>query len=344
MSSSQMEERLSIYDFILAEDKIAKHPCEKREGSRLLVLQEQLQDGKMEDLASFFERGDLLVVNNTKVMKARIHTKKESGGKIEVFISQRYDDTHAYARIRPSRKIKAGACFQLDETHSIQCLERSDEGWHILCQPSVDAVMSGFGEIPIPPYLKRRAQPEDTQRYQSIFAQHLGAVAASTASLHLSPPLLEKLEERGVSIAQLTLHVGMGTFAPLREEQLREKKLHAEHFILPQETVDAIQKTKKSGGRVIAVGTTVTRCLEALALQGELCAKKGETDLFIQENFSFRVIDALLTNFHLPKSSLLMLVCAFGGQKRVLEAYQHAILHGYRFYSYGDAMLVFPQK
>ena len=344
MSSSRMEDRLSAYDFILAEDKIAKHPCEKREGSRLLVLQEKLRDAQMAQLPSFIEPGDLLVVNNTKVMNARIHTQRISGGKVEVFISEIQDDTHAYARIRPSRKIKQGESFELDEEHRIQCLERVGEGWLILCQPSVGSVMSRCGEIPIPPYLKRRAEPKDSERYQSVFARHLGAVAASTASLHLSETLLKQLSERGVSTAQLTLHVGMGTFAPLREEQLGERKLHIERFVLPQETVDPIKSTKARGGRVIAVGSTVTRCLESLALQGELCAKKGETDLFIQENFSFRVIDALLTNFHLPKSSLLMLVCAFGGQKRVLDAYQHAILHNYRFYSYGDAMLVFPLK
>ena len=202
--------------------------------------------------------------------------------------------------------------------------------------------MESFGSIPIPPYFKREANKQDEERYQSIFACEEGAVAASTACLHIDEMLRSRLIEKGVEISTVTLHIGTGTFAPLRQEQIESEKLHKEWFSISEQTVQDIVKTKKSGGRIIAVGTTVTRCLESVAKTGAFVAQSGETDLFIQEGFIFQVIDGLLTNFHLPQSSLLMLVCAFGGRKNILEAYHYAIQEKYHFYSYGDAMLVMP--
>jgi S-adenosylmethionine:tRNA ribosyltransferase-isomerase len=332
---------LDAYDYHLPDDRIACFPRPNRSDSRLLCIKNDvITDRYISDLLDVLRPGDRLVVNNTKVMKARIHTHRKTGGAVEVFITKIKDKQYCSALIRPSRRIKEGEELRLDEHHSILCLSRVGAAWRVRCTPSVQEVMDGFGSIPIPPYFKREANEEDEERYQSIFADQVGAVAASTASLHMSPELRDILLERGIDISTLTLHIGMGTFSPLREEQLLKKKLHKEWFSLSANTVEEILETKKSGGRVIAVGTTVTRCLESVAQQGELCEKSGETDLFIQNDFSFRVIDGLLTNFHLPKSSLLMLVCSFGGRDSILDAYQHAIENDYRFYSYGDAMLI----
>lgn len=334
---------LDSYDFHLPDDRIACFPSIQRSDSRLLCIEKSVcTDRHIPDLLDVLKPGDRLVVNNTKVMKARIHTHRKTGGAVEVFITKIEDEQHCSALIRPGRRIKEGEELCLDANHSIFCLSRTGASWRVCCTPSVQEVMNEYGAIPIPPYFKREATEEDEERYQTIFADQIGAVAASTACLHISSALKDALLERGVGISMITLHVGMGTFSPLREEQLQKKRLHKEWFSLGSETVKEILETKKSGGRVIAVGTTVTRCLESVAQQGELCEKTGETDLFIQDDFSFRVIDGLLTNFHLPKSSLLMLVCSFGSKETILNAYQHAIENSYRFYSYGDAMLVFP--
>ena len=335
---------LSRYDFDLPEDRIARFPLSNRIDSRILEVQaEQLVDARMRDLPLMLRSGDRLVVNDTKVMNARIYTQRQTGGAVEILVTKLIDEQHCLAMIRPSRRIKPSEVFSFD-TLQIQCLHREDALWMLKCTPSVHEIMAQAGEIPIPPYFNRRATPEDQERYQSLFAKNMGAVAASTASLHLSEQLIADLKTRGISFSTVTLHIGTGTFAPLREEQIEQKKLHSEWFSISQQTVDDIAKTKEEGGRVIAVGTTVTRCLESAALEGELCAKKGETDIFIREDFSFRVIDGLLTNFHLPKSSLLMLVCALGGQKSIMKAYHHAIAKKYRFYSYGDAMLIWPSQ
>ena len=341
--NSDIETFLERYDFDLPSDQIARFPTPRRIDARILqVKDEQFFDGHMCDLPKLLQAGDRLVVNDTKVMHARIHTHRKTGGAVEILITKLIDDQHCRALIRPSRRIKQGEIFSIEEDHTIQCLSRDEHSWILSCTPSVHAIMQKIGEIPIPPYFNRKATAEDETRYQSRFAKNLGAVAASTASLHLSDQLISELKDKGVSFSTITLHIGMGTFAPLRAEQIIKKKLHSEWFSLSQQTVDDIAATKRNGGRVIAVGTTVTRCLEAAAQEGELCAKKGETDIFIQEDFSFRVIDGLLTNFHLPKSSLLMLVCAFGGKETIMQAYQHAITQQYRFYSYGDAMLIWP--
>ncbi len=335
---------LARYDFTLPEDRIARFPLYNRIDSRILQVQgKKVLDGKMCDLPVLLQEGDRLVVNDTKVMHARIYTRRKTGGAVEILVTKIIDNQYCLAMIRPSRRIKNGEVFDIGSQH-IQCVRREGDLWVLECTPSVHEVMEKTGEIPIPPYFNRRATARDEERYQSIFAKELGAVAASTASLHLSEGLIQNLQSKGVTFSTITLHVGTGTFAPLREKQIIEKKLHAEWFSLSSQTVDDIKETKSKGGRVIAVGTTVTRCLESAALEGELYAKKGETDIFIQEDFSFRVIDGLLTNFHLPRSSLLMLVCAFGGRDSIMQAYHHAIENRYRFYSYGDAMLIWPTK
>ena len=336
---------LQGYDFVLPEERIARFPRESRSGARLLHVQGgTIHDRKIVDLVELLQPGDRIVVNNTKVMKARIHTRRKTGGSVEVFLTKVHDDQHCSALIRPSRKIKQGEAFILDAEHRITCLARDGGSWELRCTPSVSSVMDSFGAIPIPPYFKREADERDEERYQSIFASEEGAVAASTACLHIDEQLRARLLKKGVGISTITLHIGTGTFAPLRQEQIEAKRLHKEWFSISEQTVNDIVQTKMEGGRIIAVGTTVTRCLESVAKEGKLIAQSGETDLFIQEGFLFQVIDGLLTNFHLPQSSLLMLACALGGREHILEAYQHAIQEKYNFYSYGDAMLIDPQS
>lgn len=335
---------LKDYDFVLPSVRIARFPRERRSDARLLHIHGSLmRDRGIVDLLDVLRRGDRIVVNNTKVMKARIHTKRQTGGSVEVFVTKVYDESHCSALIRPGRRIKEGEEFLLDDTHRIRCISRVGASWELECIPSVASVMDRFGSIPIPPYFKRAANEKDEERYQSIFACEEGAVAASTACLHIDASLQKRLLEKGVGISTLTLHIGTGTFAPLRSEQIEQKKLHKEWFFLSEQAVEEILETKKNGGRVIAVGTTVTRCLESVAQKGVLTAQEGETDLFIQDGFDFQVIDGLLTNFHLPQSSLLMLACAFGGRDNIMRAYEHAIQEEYDFYSYGDAMLIIPE-
>ncbi|MAA78526.1 MAG: tRNA preQ1(34) S-adenosylmethionine ribosyltransferase-isomerase QueA [Deltaproteobacteria bacterium] len=336
---------LQNYTFVLPEERIARFPRKNRSDARLLYVKENsIQNRNIVDLVDLLQSGDRLVVNNTKVMKARIHTKRKTGGSVEVFVTKVHDNRHCSALIRPSRRIKEGEQFILDREHTITCLRRNDVDWTLHCTPSVSSIMDSFGSIPIPPYFKREANEQDEERYQSIFADEEGAVAASTACLHIDQTLQARLIEKGVGISAITLHIGTGTFAPLRQEQIETQKLHKEWFSISEQTVQDILETKNNGGRIIAVGTTVTRCLESVAKKGSFIAQSGETDLFIQEGFSFQVIDGLLTNFHLPQSSLLMLVCAFGGRKNILDAYHHAIQEEYNFYSYGDAMLVIPDQ
>ena len=343
--NSDTSSLLKDYDFELPHGRIARFPREKRSDARLLYVEgKRKEDRKIMDLLNILRRGDRIVVNNTKVMKARIYTKRQTGGAVEILITKTMGQQRCFALIRPSRRIKEGEEFVLDSSHMIRCVSRIEGAWELDCFPSVSAVMDLFGSIPIPPYFKREANEKDEERYQSIFACEEGAVAASTASLHIDESLQNQLIEKGVGFSTLTLHIGTGTFAPLRTEQIEQKKLHKEWFSLSEQAVHEIRETKENGGRVIAVGTTVTRCLESVAKKGMFTAQKGETDLFIQEGFPFQVIDGLLTNFHLPQSSLLMLACSFGGRDNIMQAYEHAIKQEYDFYSYGDAMLIIPEK
>ena len=287
------------------------------------------------ELGDILGPGDLLVVNDTRVMHARLHGYRTTGGAVQVFLLQPGPGP-VEALVRPGRRLKEGEVLQVGEG-TVELVRRHDDGrWTVRCTPEPLVLMEAHGEVPLPPYLNRDAEPEDTERYQTTFAREPGAVAAPTAGLHLSAGLRARLAERGVGFATITLHVGIGTFRPLRQEDVDRGELHPEWYSVSEDTVQAVQTAK----RVIAVGTTSTRALESAASGGVLRAGSGVTRLFIQPGYSFQVVDGLLTNFHLPGSSLLMLVCALGGTSPVQRAYAEAIQRGYRFYSYGDAMLI----
>ncbi|MGH0031870.1 MAG: tRNA preQ1(34) S-adenosylmethionine ribosyltransferase-isomerase QueA [Myxococcota bacterium] len=339
---------LADYDYDLPEACIAQEPPAERDGARLLHLDRSsgdLHDGRVRDLPERLVPGDLLVVNTTRVVPARLRGRKETGGAAEALLLGKADGTRRYrALLRARGRLRVGQKlhFERGDAHAtaeIQAL--GDDGAVVLAFADATSPYA-LGETPLPPYIRRDAPRDaDVSRYQTAFAHQPGSVAAPTAGLHLSHRLLETLEARGIERAELVLHVGVGTFRPPRPEDLAAGRLHAEPFVLGEETADAIRRTRARGGRVVAVGTTTTRVLEARARDdGTVAAGSGETDLFLRPGVRFRVVDALLTNFHLPRSSLLVLVAAFAGRERVLAAYRHAVAGGYRFYSYGDAMLV----
>jgi S-adenosylmethionine:tRNA ribosyltransferase-isomerase len=351
-----MDERLSPYHYVLPPEQIARHPPESREGGRLLMVEGgDLVEGRIEDLSGRVSEGDLLVVNDTRVLHARLAARRETGGKVELLLMPDPDAEERYlAMARPARRLRQGERLAIisDSDESGRRGEgawaelgarREDGTFEIDLHPDADQVMASAGEIPIPPYLDRDALPSDLERYQTVYSGTPGAVAAPTAGLHLTRSLLDDVRERGCAVAKITLHVGAGTFRNLRGEDLDRGRLHRERFVIPQSTSDAIERTRQRGGRVIAVGTTSTRALESAALPGgRVRAGAGLTDLFIRPGYHFAVVDRLWTNFHLPCSSLLMLVCAFGGVERVMAAYAHAVAAEYRFYSYGDAMWITP--
>jgi S-adenosylmethionine:tRNA ribosyltransferase-isomerase len=342
--------RLLPFQYHLSEERIARFPPAERDGGRLLVLGvEEPQDALVSSLASHLRPGDLVVVNDTGVVHARLKCRRQTGAKVEVFLLPSLGEG-CHALVRPSRRLREGERLEvlgrdgcpLNGSH-IDLIHKAEKGeWRLDVSPSPEEVMAAAGEVPIPPYFKRDSIEQDESRYQTLFAATPGAVAAPTAGLHFSAGLLSSLKQNGIGIATVTLHVGAGTFRTLGSENLDSGELHPEPYWVSQRAVDAIEKTKQAGGRVLAVGTTVTRCLESAAVGG-LGEKNGTTRLFIREGHPFQVIDGLLTNFHLPCSSLLMLVCAFGGRERVMAAYRHAIDGDYSFYSYGDAMLLWGQ-
>jgi len=343
-----IDPRLAAYDYHLPLEQIAIYPLAERSASRLLHLNDHLiEDRRVSQLPLLLRKGDLLVFNDTKVLNARVMGHRKSGGKIEIFFLRQEVNSEGYfpVLIKPSKRLKEGETIYIpipDGKASMIVERYIGEGeWWATILEDVPKLLDLVGRIPIPPYLNREAEALDKDRYQTIFAGPKGAVAAPTAGLHISSSLLQQLNESGVFTESITLHVGIGTFRNLRSEDLEKGRLHSEWFHIRKETADKIKRVKNSGGRVIAVGTTVTRCLEGVfSTKGDICALMGYTDIFIQEGFSFKVIDGLLTNFHLPRTSLLMLVSAFAGRKRVLDAYEHAVSSGYRFFSYGDAMLI----
>jgi len=341
--------RLAPFHYDLPEDRIARYPPDRRDGGRLLHLGPEVsQDRHVRDLAELLAPGDLLVVNDTRVLDARLATQRVTGGRVEVLLLGAGAGT-VPAMVRPGRRLKVGERLAVLDAHGNEArglgvvLEQryADGTWLVRAEPDASTVMARAGVVPLPPYLGRVAGPEDQTRYQTVYAGPAGAVAAPTAGLHLSEPLLEALKRRGVELARVTLHVGVGTFRNLRPEDLDAGHLHAEWFRVPRETADAIDRVRARGGRVVAVGTTATRTLESRGDgAGGVRAGSGTTDLFIRPGHPWTVVDALLTNLHLPGSSLLMLACAFGGTARVMGAYRHAVASGYRFFSYGDAMLL----
>ncbi|AJY05889.1 tRNA preQ1(34) S-adenosylmethionine ribosyltransferase-isomerase QueA [Burkholderia vietnamiensis] len=341
---------LSDFDFNLPPELIAQTALPERTASRLLevdgtVAPARLVDRRFAELPSCIARGDLLVFNDTKVLKARFFGQKASGGKIEVLV-ERVTGTHtALAQIRASKSPGAGTTLRLADAFDVTVGERVEPFFTLHFPQPCLTLIEQYGRLPLPPYIEHDADATDETRYQTVYASNPGAVAAPTAGLHFDQPLLEKLDAMGVERATLTLHVGAGTFQPVRVENIAEHRMHSEWYELPQSLVDKIAATRARGGNVIAVGTTSMRALEAAARSAEaagrpLAATQDETDIFITPGYRFRVVDRLVTNFHLPKSTLLMLVSAFAGVETIRAAYRHAIDERYRFFSYGDAMLL----
>ncbi|MCB9638326.1 MAG: tRNA preQ1(34) S-adenosylmethionine ribosyltransferase-isomerase QueA [Myxococcales bacterium] len=344
--------RLSDFSYELPDELIAHEPAVERGASRLMVL-ERGQDTPPQhhifhDLPSFLREGDLLVMNDTRVFRARLFVKKPSGGRVELLFLQPEKDQEGQvwrAMARSSRPIRAGMELVFPEDHGAHVIGRAEDGAILLRVPEqldLFGLLERHGEVPLPPYIDpQRASVDHTARYQTVYAKEAGAVAAPTAGLHFSQELLDELASKGVGLSWVTLHVGAGTFLPVRVENILEHQMHTERYQISEGTAQAWEATKAAGGRVIAVGTTSLRALEASAQAfGKVCAGSGETDIFIYPGFAFRAVDAMITNFHLPESTLLMLVSAFHGRDRTLQAYEEAVKQGYHFYSYGDAMLI----
>jgi len=332
----------SRFHFDLPPELIAQQALPERGASRLLALG---PDGGHRDLGfaaltELLKADDLLVVNDTRVVPARLFGHKSSGGKVELLLERSLDEHTALVQLRSSHAPRPGSRLTFGEGVEAEVVSRREEFFVLRFSRPVAEVLDQLGHVPLPPYIRRPDEPGDRERYQTVFARERGAVAAPTAGLHFDAALLAALAARGLDIANLTLHVGAGTFAPLRPHHLRTGRLHAERLVVGAALCTAVARCRARGGRVVAVGTTVVRGLETAAATGELRPFDGETDLFIRPGFAFRVVDALVTNFHLPGSSLLMLVCAFGGTERVLAAYAHAVAARYRFFSYGDAMFL----
>ncbi len=299
----------------------------------------------MVDLPDYLRSGDLLVLNDTRVLPARLFGRKETGGRVEILIERVLDAHHARAQLGVSKSPKAGARITLDAGGEVEVLGRDGEFYRLrFCAAEpVEKLLLRVGRLPLPPYIDREADDTDLERYQTVFARELGAVAAPTAGLHFDQPLLDRLRANGVGIGHITLHVGAGTFQPVRAEKHSEHTMHSEWLNVGAELCEQIKRTRAAGGRVVAVGTTVVRALEAARRGDHVEPFAGETQIFIFPGHRIRSVDALVTNFHLPESTLLMLVSAFAGRERVLAAYRHAVAQRYRFFSYGDAMLLFPE-
>jgi len=336
------------FHYSLPSELIAQAPLVQRSASRLLVIPPEpsaFVDQHITDLPRWLQPGDLLVFNNTKVIAARLFGHKCTGGRVEILVERLLGEQHALVQMRASKAPKAGTEIQL-AAGGVARVGQREGAFYVLdffdIPTSLSHWLEQVGQLPLPPYIQRAVQDEDKQRYQTVFAREPGAVAAPTAGLHFDLPLLEALQQRGVQTAYLTLHVGAGTFQPVRSEYLHQHVMHSEWCEVSADLVTQIQRTRAQGGRVIAVGTTVLRALESAMTEGNLQAFSGNTHIFITPGYHIGSVDGLLTNFHLPESTLLMLVAAFAGKQRILAAYQHAITQRYRFFSYGDAMLLFP--
>ncbi|WP_028578943.1 tRNA preQ1(34) S-adenosylmethionine ribosyltransferase-isomerase QueA [Desulfogranum japonicum] len=360
--------QLTDYDFHLPEQQIAQHPADKRDASRLMILQpkQQVAHGIFSDIINYISPKDLLVVNNTKVFPARLYGKKASGGKVELFLlhfpivlpplttSLKIGRAKATALLKSSKRPRPGSELLFEHDLVAEVAGYHDDGkvdviLHFPCsshaeqEHALEHLLYRMGQIPLPPYIHRESgtTATDRERYQTLYARHTGSVAAPTAGLHFSTELLHQLSNQGISTAEVTLHVGYGTFAPVRTQDIRDHQIHSEHFTVSQDTADAINNTKEKGGKIWAVGTTTVRTLEYVAAQhGKVTACSGNCDLFIYPGHTFAVVDNLITNFHLPKSSLLFLVSALAGRQNILDAYREAVRSGYRFFSYGDAMAI----
>ena len=333
--------KLSDFDFDLPRSLIAQYPSKSRTDSKLLVLRDILVDSTFSQLGDFLKPNDLLVLNDTKVIPARLFGHKDSGGKVEVLVERLVNDHEALVMIKSSRSPKIGSYIILENKSRFIICDKKDGIYTVdFGSFSILNVLNEIGHIPLPPYIDRVDDNEDHSRYQTVYAKNDGAVAAPTAGLHFDELLLSSLEKKGISHAFITLHVGAGTFQPVKVEDIEGHKMHSEYYEISTETIDKIEQAKAIGGRIIAVGTTAVRALESASVNGRLITQKGDTDIFIYPGFKFQTVDAMITNFHLPKSSLLMLVSAFIGFDEMFETYRHAIKEQYRFFSYGDAMLL----
>ncbi|MCX7761069.1 MAG: tRNA preQ1(34) S-adenosylmethionine ribosyltransferase-isomerase QueA [Hydrogenothermaceae bacterium] len=334
--------RLEEFDYYLPKELIAKYPVEPRDSCRLMVLDrktEKIEHRIFRDLPDYLSEGDLIVFNNSKVIPARLIGVKEGGrAKIEVFLIRQIEDNIWYALIKNVRRLKKGQNIIISPEFVVEFLDREDEKAVVkLHSNNISQDLERYGHIPLPPYIDREDEDRDKQLYQTVFAKEEGSVASPTAGLHFTENLIERLKEKGVNIAFITLHVGLGTFKPIQTEDITEHKMHEEFYTIPDEVIEVIQKTKQSGKSVIAVGTTVVRTLESFAKTG---IKEGFTDIFIYPPYKFKIVDKLITNFHLPKSTLILLVSAFASREFILKAYSEAVKERYRFFSYGDAMLI----
>jgi S-adenosylmethionine:tRNA ribosyltransferase-isomerase len=335
---------LGDFDFALPPELIAQHPADERSASRLLDGREaQAVDRVFRELPALLEPGDLLVFNDTRVIKARLLGVKATGGSVEALVERVLPNHEVLAHLRASKSPKPGSWVRFADAFDAEVLGRTGpEGslFHLRLSDEPLALLERHGHVPLPPYITHADTVDDERRYQTVFAARPGAVAAPTAALHFDAPLLAALDARGIATANVTLHVGAGTFQPVRTDTLAEHRMHSEWFDVPEATVQAIARTQASGGRIVAVGTTTLRALESAAREGALQAGSRDTDIFITPGFAFRVVDVLVTNFHLPKSTLMMLVSAFAGFEHIRALYAHAIEQRYRFFSYGDAMLL----
>jgi S-adenosylmethionine:tRNA ribosyltransferase-isomerase len=335
--------RIDEFDYELPHDLIAQFPTAQRSASRLLQLDGATgnhTDHFFADLPSLLRSGDLLIFNDTKVIKARLQGVKESGGKVEALIERIVSPRRALAMLRASHTARPGQRIRFGDRAHATMIERQGELFLLEFGDDVAGVLGSLGEVPLPPYIERRAESNDEARYQTVYARVPGAVAAPTAGLHFDEQLLQRLREIDVRFAYVTLHIGVGTFQPVRVENVEQHVMHSERYEISAETAQAVAETRASGGRITAVGTTSLRALESAAQSGKMISGGGETRLFILPGYGFKVVDRLLTNFHLPRSTLLMLVCAFAGTDFMRRAYRHAVDCRYRFFSYGDAMLI----
>lgn len=334
----------SDFHFDLPQDLIAQQPLEQRSDSRLLHLPREgaaLTDRRFRDLPGLLKEGDLLVFNNTRVIPARLFGRKETGGRVEVMLERLLNDRECLAQLRVSKPVREGGRILLEDGSHLEVMGREGSFFHLRAPGSgLSDTLESLGHMPLPPYITREDSAEDRERYQTVYSSKPGAVAAPTAGLHFEQTTLDAIDQRGVERVEVTLHVGAGTFQPVRCEDIEEHRMHAEYLEVPAGVCAAVERTRSRGGRVIAVGTTAVRSLETAAAGGTLEPYAGDSRIFIYPGYDFRIIDGLVTNFHLPESTLLMLVSALAGRERVLEAYRHAVQQQYRFFSYGDAMLV----
>jgi len=337
----------SDFHYDLPADLIAHYPTRNRVDSRLLVLnQGGVTHGQFSHLIDYLEPNDLLVLNDTKVIPARLFGVKATGGKVELLIERILDEHSALTHIKASKGLKVGDRITLEGQLIFEVIDKQEGlvSFKSIDERSMLDLLEQYGRIPLPPYIQREATLEDKERYQTVYAQHQGSVAAPTAGLHFDEDLLKRIQDKGVVIGRVTLHVGAGTFQPVRAENISDHQMHAEYIEVSQALCDQVKRAKALGGKVIAVGTTSTRCLETAARDGDIKPFSGDTSIFIYPGYEFKIVDGMVTNFHLPESTLMMLICAFAGYDEVMRAYREAVEEKYRFYSYGDATLLYRKS